>query len=125
MLVHGEDLRFDFHVPGGRYSRSTVAREIDDPDGEPRHSESVSALLGFPTPVVRGRKLLCAGRALAWASTWAETQNREWSSMPETILASLPSASFTPPTMSICHSFMVREPSRRLQSLRLRFFASG
>jgi hypothetical protein len=32
------------------------------------------------------------------------TAKREWSSTPVTILASLPSARNTPPTMSICHN---------------------
>jgi hypothetical protein len=54
------------------------------------------------------------GRAVALATTFAETQNREWSSRPVTIDASLPSSSFTPPTMSICHSSMGRDRSQRL-----------
>ncbi len=44
----------------------------------------------------------------------AEITKREWSSMPETILASDPSARRTPPTMSICHSSMARARSQRL-----------
>ncbi|WP_245691558.1 hypothetical protein [Sinosporangium album] len=37
------------------------------------------------------------------ATTCAITTNREWSSMPVTIVYSRPSASGTPPTRSICH----------------------
>ncbi len=40
-------------------------------------------------------------------------QNRLWSSSPVTILASLPSARHTPPTMSICHSSMALGRSHR------------
>ena len=54
------------------------------------------------------------GLAVARATTWAETQNREWSSMPETILASAPPTNRTPPTTSICQSSMDRERSQRL-----------
>jgi transposase len=41
---------------------------------------------------------------VARGTTVAITQNREWSSTPVTTLASVPSASMTPPTMSICHN---------------------
>jgi len=54
------------------------------------------------------------GRAVARATTWAQMQNLEWSSTPDTILASEPSASFTPPTMSICHNSIARDRSHRL-----------
>ncbi len=40
----------------------------------------------------------------------AETQKREWSSRPVTIMRSPPAASFTPPMMSICQSSMERLP---------------
>jgi hypothetical protein len=54
------------------------------------------------------------GSAVARATTWAQTTNREWSSIPETILAWDPSVRQRPPTMSICHSSIARERSHRL-----------
>jgi len=51
---------------------------------------------------------------VARRTTPAETQNREWSSMPDTIDAFQPSASMTPPTMSICHSSIDLDRSQRL-----------
>jgi hypothetical protein len=65
------------------------------------------------------------GRAVARATTCAEMQNLEWSSTPDTILASLPSTILTPPTMSICHNSIARARSHRTYSDRFRFLACG
>ena len=54
------------------------------------------------------------GLAVARATTLAQTQKREWSSMPVTIYGLVPSARWTPPVMSICHSSIGRERSQRL-----------
>ena len=50
----------------------------------------------------------------------ALTQNREWSSIPVSALAWLPSASRNPPTTSICHSSIGAPRSHRLQYSRRR-----
>jgi hypothetical protein len=65
------------------------------------------------------------GRAVAPATTLADTANREWSSIPDTIFASEPSTMRTPPTMSICHSSITRARFHRLWSERFRFLACG
>ena len=54
------------------------------------------------------------GRAVARRTTWAETQNLEWSSIPETIEAFIRQRSITPPTTSICHSSIAFGRSQRL-----------
>jgi hypothetical protein len=54
------------------------------------------------------------GRAVARRTTSADTQNREWSSIPDTIDAFQPSASINPPTVSSCHSSMALARSHRL-----------
>ena len=45
---------------------------------------------------------------------FAETRNREWSSMPVTIDGLVPSCRCTPRGTSICQSSIARERSRRL-----------
>jgi hypothetical protein len=53
------------------------------------------------------------GRAVAAATTFAQTMNREWSSMPVTTLTSTPLARWTRPITSICHSSIDRLRSQR------------
>ena len=53
------------------------------------------------------------GRAVARSTTFAQTMNREWSSIPVTILTSCPSARYTRPITSICHSSIARLRSHR------------
>ena len=53
------------------------------------------------------------GRAVARATTLAQTTNREWSSMPVTTLTSAPSDRKTRPITSICHSSIDRPRSHR------------
>src|SRR5205085_2510654 len=63
---------------------------------------------------------------VARAMTPEHTTNREWSSMPVSTLHSVPSASRTPPTTSICHSSMGPPRSHRRRAaappLRTRHF---
>ena len=68
------------------------------------------------TPWVRSAHCRASqtGLAVARATTRAQMQNREWSSMPVTTLTSVPSARWKRPTMSICHSSMERLRSQRL-----------
>lgn len=65
---------------------------------------SVSTSPGTPNRTSASPKARHTARAVARCTTFAITMNREWSSIPVTILHSLPSASRMPPTMSICHS---------------------
>jgi hypothetical protein len=51
---------------------------------------------------------------VARVTSLAITQNREWSSMPEMSLASVPSASITEPMMSSCHSSIGTGRSQRV-----------
>jgi hypothetical protein len=53
------------------------------------------------------------GRAVARRTAFAQTTNREWSSIPVTILTSVPSARNTLPITSICHRSIARGRSRR------------
>jgi hypothetical protein len=53
------------------------------------------------------------GRAVAAATTLAQTMNREWSSMPVTTLTSTPLARWTRPITSICHNSIARPRSQR------------
>ncbi len=69
---------------------------------------------GAPCSFIANSSASHTGRAVARATTLAEVTNREWSSMPDTILASLPSTMRTPPTMSICHNSIARDRSHRL-----------
>jgi len=52
-------------------------------------------------------------RPVAWVTTLAITQNREWSSTPETSLSSRPDARNTEPMMSSCHSCIATGRSQR------------
>ena len=65
---------------------------------------SVSTSSGIPKRRSAAANARHTARPVARRTTVAITQNREWSSTPVTTLASVPSASSTPPTMSICHS---------------------
>src|SRR6185312_11886263 len=53
------------------------------------------------------------GRAVARSTTLAHTTNREWSSIPVTILTSAPPARCTRPITSICHRSIARPRSHR------------
>jgi len=77
-------------------------------------SVAVKISAGTPWRRIANANASHVGRAVARSTTNAEMQNLEWSSTPETILASLPSASLTPPTMSICHNSIARDRSHRL-----------
>jgi hypothetical protein len=68
---------------------------------------------GVPCTCIANVSASHTGRAVARANTLAEVTNREWSSIPDTILASLPSTMRTPPTTSICHNSIDRERSHR------------
>ena len=75
---------------------------------------SVRTASGTPWRSIANSKASPTGRAVARATTCADTTNRLWSSRPDTILASLPSTIRTPPTMSICHNSIARLRSHRL-----------
>lgn len=60
------------------------------------------------------------GRAVARSTALAHTTNREWSSIPVTILTSVPPARKTRPITSICHRPIARGRSHRRQSSRRR-----
>lgn len=75
---------------------------------------SLKMASGAPWRAIAASRASHTGRAVARATTAAQITNREWSSIPDTILASEPSARRTPPTMSICHSSMARDRSQRL-----------
>jgi hypothetical protein len=74
---------------------------------------SVKIAAGTPYRSTANCSASHTGPAVARATTWALTTNREWSSIPDTILASDPSASRTPPTTSICHSSIAADRSQR------------
>jgi hypothetical protein len=74
---------------------------------------SVKIAAGTPWRRIANANASQVGLAVARATTIAETTNREWSSIPDTIFASDPSARRTPPTMSICHSSIARDRSQR------------
>ncbi len=65
---------------------------------------SASTSSGTPNRTSASPNAEQTARAVARCTTFAITMKREWSSIPVTILHSLPSASRMPPTMSICHS---------------------
>jgi hypothetical protein len=75
---------------------------------------SVRIASGAPWRAIAASSASHTGRAVARATTAAEITKREWSSIPDTILASDPSPRRTPPTMSICHSSMALDRSQRL-----------
>ena len=75
---------------------------------------SVRIASGTPWAAIAASNASHTGRAVARATTQAHTTNRLWSSMPETILASLPSNRRMPPTTSICHSSIDLDRSQRL-----------
>jgi hypothetical protein len=54
-----------------------------------------------------------AGRAVAAATSFALTMNREWSPVPVTTLTSVPLARCTRPITSICHNAIGAPRSRR------------
>jgi hypothetical protein len=71
-------------------------------------------LIGDPMATHRLRQASQVGLAVALRTTSAETQNREWSSIPVTTFNSVPSVSGTPPITSICHNSIARPRSHRL-----------
>src|SRR3954447_15134606 len=70
---------------------------------------SVRTCAGTPWARIAFANASHTGRAVALRTTRAEIQNREWSSTPVRMLAFHPSASMTPPTMSICHGSIARD----------------
>jgi hypothetical protein len=74
---------------------------------------SVKICSGIPWRRMANSNASQVGRAVARSTTNAETTNLEWSSIPDTIFASEPSAKRTPPTMSICHNSIARLRSQR------------
>lgn len=72
---------------------------------------SVSTSSGTPNRSRASPKARHTARAVARCTTFAITMNREWSSIPVTILHSPPPASSTPPTMSICHNSIAADRS--------------
>jgi hypothetical protein len=74
---------------------------------------SVSTSSGTPKAASAAAKARHTARPVARTTTWQITQYREWSSIPVTILASVPSARNAPPMMSICHSAMAASRSHR------------
>ncbi len=91
-----------------------VRRASDEPVERFRFREASAAASASQT-----------GRAVALGTSLAETQKREWSSMPVMIFRSVPSSRRTPPMTSICQSSMERERSHRRKSARLRLRGSG
>ncbi|SIS03593.1 hypothetical protein SAMN05444858_1485 [Micromonospora avicenniae] len=74
---------------------------------------SVRTSSGTPNRCKASAKARQTARPVARLTTWAMTQKREWSSTPVTTLASVPSASMIPPTMSICHNSIGRDCCQR------------
>jgi choline dehydrogenase-like flavoprotein len=74
---------------------------------------SVRTSSGIPKVRSAWAKAAQTARPVARRTTVAMTQNREWSSTPVTTLASPPSASWMPPTMSSCHSSIGRARCHR------------
>lgn len=101
-------------MPFSRQIRSKSTSPIPGPN-RPLNTLPLSVKIASGTPWRRiaNANASHVGRAVARATTNAEMQNREWSSTPVTIFASLPSTSRTPPTMSICHSSSDRARSQR------------
>jgi hypothetical protein len=75
---------------------------------------SVRTWSGIPWVRMAPARASHTGRAVARATNRAQTQNREWSSMPVTAESSVPSAKWMRPTTSTCHSCMAGERSQRL-----------
>src|SRR6185312_1830122 len=75
---------------------------------------SVRICSGTPCTISACCSAAHTGPAVARATTWAQTMNREWSSMPVTTFTSLPSDRWTPPITSICHNSIARPRSHRL-----------
>jgi hypothetical protein len=73
----------------------------------------VSTCSGTPYSSSARANAAHTARPVARRTTVAITQNREWSSTPDTSLYSRPAAN-TPPTMSICHSCIGAGRSHRL-----------
>jgi hypothetical protein len=95
-------IRSNITGPGPRPKRpvNTLPLSVKIWEGSPwRRSASVSAWQ--------------TGRAVARSTTFAQTMNREWSSIPVTILTSVPSARCTRPITSICHNSIARLRSHR------------
>ncbi len=65
---------------------------------------SVNTSPGTPNRCRASPNARHTARPVARRTTFAITTKREWSSMPVTTLHSAPSASSSPPTMSICHN---------------------
>jgi hypothetical protein len=86
--------------PGPNLAVKTLPLSVKIPSGTPyrRIANASASQVGF---------------AVARATTKAETTEREWSSIPDTIFASPPSTRRTPPTMSICHNSIARDRSHR------------
>ncbi len=74
---------------------------------------SVRICSGTPCRASAALSAAQTGRAVARATTAAQTTNREWSSIPVTTFTSAPSASSTRPITSICHSSIDRPRSHR------------
>ena len=72
---------------------------------------SVRICSGTPCSARAWRSASHTGRAVALATTRAQTTNRAWSSMPVTTFTSVPSARWTEPITSICHSSIARPRS--------------
>ena len=80
---------------------------------------SVSTSSGTPNSASAAANARHTARPVARATTSQITQDREWSSRPVTIFASVPSAKNAPPMMPICHSAIGASRSHRRQlSLR-------
>jgi len=75
---------------------------------------SVRIASGMPCRFNAASSASHTGRAVARATSIAETMNRELSSIPVTALTSTPSARWIPPTTSICHSSIGLARSQRL-----------
>ncbi|GAB3852236.1 hypothetical protein GCM10027610_080160 [Dactylosporangium cerinum] len=75
---------------------------------------SVSTSSGMPKRRNAATNARHTARPVARRTAVAITQYREWSSTPVITFASVPSASMTPPTMSICHSSIGRSRCQRV-----------
>ena len=102
-------------IPFSRQIRSKSTSPVPGPNRPVKTFPlSVRIALGTPWRRIANANASHVGRAVARGTISAEMQNLEWSSTPETILASEPSTRRTPPTMSICHSSIDRDRSQRL-----------
>ena len=102
-------------MPFSRQIRSNNTSPVPGPN-RPVNTFPLSVRICAGTPCARIAlpNASHTGLAVALRTTCADTQNREWSSTPVTMLAFQPSASITPPTMSICHNSIDRDRSHRL-----------